>query len=242
MKNTVKLIILTILAALGSLALGGCGASLPDPTATPGVEAIQTSAVGTFAAGLTQTAISLPTNTPTSTTTFTPTSTPTSSTPLATGIGAIPTVSCYGLVLVSETIPDNAPMLPGQAFVKTWRVKNSGTCSWEAGFKFVFTGGDAMGGATLVLGNPVSPNAEVELSIAMTAPIKTGPVQGNWRMSTASGTFFGNEVFVLITLGNATGTVTSTASATATPTGTSGAATATPTPTETPTPTYTPTN
>ena len=238
MKNTVTLIILTILAALGSLAFSACGASKPDPTPPPGVEAIQTSAVGTFAAGLTQTAISLPTNTPTSTTSFTPTSSPTSSTPRATGIGVIPTVSCYGLVLVAETIPDNAPMLPGQVFVKTWRVKNTGTCNWEAGFKFVFTSGDAMGGVTLVLGNPVSTGAEVELSIPMTAPIKTGPVQGNWRMSTASGTFFGNEVFVLINLGNATGTVTSTA--TATPT--AGTATATSTPTNTATPTFTPTN
>jgi len=239
MKNTVRLIILPILAALGSLAISACGASTPDPTATPGVEAIQTSAVSTFAAGLTQTISSLPANTPTFTTTFTPTPTITSSTPLATRIGAIPTVSCYGLVLVADvTITDNTAMLPGQAFVKTWRVKNTGSCTWETGFKFVFTSGDAMGGTTMVLGNPVSPAAEVELSIPMTAPIKTGPVQGNWRMSTASGTFFGNEVFVLINLGNATGTVTSTATATAT----AGTATATPTPTNTPTPTFTPTN
>ncbi len=242
MKNTGKMIILIILAALGSLALSACGASKPEPTPTIGVEAIQTSAISTFVAGLTQTAIALPTNTPTDTPTFTPTSTSTSSTPLATGSGAVPTVSCYGLILVRDvTIPDNTPMVPGQTFIKTWLVKNTGTCAWDTGFKFVFTIGDAMSGATWVLEKTVSPGAEMELSIAMTAPTKTGQVRGHWRMSTASGTLFGDDVFVAIILGTATGTVTSTATATATAgtvtaTATIGAATATPTPTETPTP------
>jgi hypothetical protein len=235
MKSTVKLIILIILAALGSLVLSACGANKPEPTPTLGVEAIQTSAVSTFAAGLTQTALSLPTNTPTDTPTFTPTSTSTSSTPLATGSGAVPTVSCYGLILVNDvTIPDNTPLVPGQTFTKTWLVKNTGTCTWDTGFKFVFTGGDSMGGATLVLNKPVSSGAELELSIAMTAPNKTGTVRGHWRMSTASGTFFGDDVFVVIILGNATSTVTSMVTATAT--ATTGAATAIATPTETPTP------
>jgi hypothetical protein len=67
MKNSGKLIILIILAALGSVSLSACGASEPNPTPTLGVEAIQTSAVGTFVTGLTQTALSLPTNTPTAT-------------------------------------------------------------------------------------------------------------------------------------------------------------------------------
>jgi hypothetical protein len=136
-------------------------------------------------------------------------------------------------------------MVPGQTFVKTWLVKNTGTCTWDTGFKFVYTVGDAMGGATLVLDKPVSSGAELELSITMTAPNKTGQVWGHWRMSTANGTLFGADVFVAIILGNATGTVTSTATATATTgtvtaTATTGTATATPTPTETPTPTDTP--
>jgi hypothetical protein len=138
------------------------------------------------------------------------------------------------------TITDNTPMLPGQTFIKTWLVKNTGTCTWETGFKLVFTGGDAMGGATLVMDKTVIPGAEVELSIAMTAPNKTGAVRGNWHMSTTTGTYFGDELWVLINLSGATTTVTSTPTVTAT----AGAATATPTPTETqtPTPTETPTS
>ena len=217
MKNAAKLILLMILAALGSQALSACGASKPEPTPTLAIGAIQTSAVSTFAAGLTQTAIAQPTITPSNTPTNTPTATPTRSTPLAPRSGAVPTVSCYRLILVSDvTIPDNTPMVPGQTFTKTWRVKNNGSCPWESGFKFAFTTGDAMGGTTQVLDKVVSPGAEMDLSIAMTVPNKTGLLQGNWQMSTTTGTFFNDVVWVIIKLSGATTTVVSTATATAT--------------------------
>lgn len=235
MKKTGKKYVLAVLVVLGSLVLNACGASTPEPTPTLSVESIQTIAVSTFAAGLTQTAIALPTATPTSTPTETPTSTPTRSTPLAPGSGSVPTASCYGLLGIRDvTIPDNTPMAPGETFTKTWLVRNSGSCNWDAGFKFAFIGGDAMGGTTLVLDEAVSPGTEIELSVVMTAPTdKTGEVRGNWRMSTANGTFFGDEQYVIIVLGGATATGTP---PTTTPTGTLATATATATPTETPTP------
>ena len=216
MKNTGKLIHFMTLAVLISLALSACGSSTPEPTPTLGIEVIQTAAVGTFAAGLTQTASALPSNTPTATPSQTATITPMINTPVI-----VPTASCYGLVGVSDvSIPDNTPMAPGQAFVKTWLVKNTGTCAWEVGFKLVFTGGDAMGGTTLVLDEAVAPGAEVELSVAMTAPTQPGSVRGNWHMTTAGGAFFGDELFVIINVGGATLTPTKTTAPTETPTST----------------------
>lgn len=234
-----RISILGIVAILGSLVLSACGAKTPEPTPTLSVDAFQTSVIGTFAAGLTQTALALPTATPTITSTDTPMVTLTPSTPSATRVVVIPTSSCYGLTGVRDvTIPDNTPMVPGQTFTKTWLVKNSGTCTWETGFKFVFTGGDAMGGTTLVLDKTVVPGTEIELSINMTAPTtKSGAVRGNWHMSTAGGVYFGDEQYVIIIVGGATSTATKTATATSTPgTATSTATatfTATPTPTET---------
>ena len=227
MKITGKKYILATLVVLFTLVLNACGPSTPAPTPTLSEGEIQTLAVVTFSVGLTQTALALPTATPTSTPTNTPTATSTRSTPLAPN----PTASCYGLTGVRDvTIPDNTPMTPGQTFTKTWRVKNTGSCTWDAGFKFAFTSGEVMSGTTLVLGAAVSPGTETELSVAMTAPTnKTGAVRGNWRMSTAAATFFGDEQYVIIVLGGATGTVT----VTGTP------PTATPTSTETPTPTAT---
>ncbi len=232
MKTTGKLYSLAFLAVLGSLLLSACGPATPEPSPTPNIEAIQTSAVRTFSIGLTQTAILLPTDTPAPIPTDTPTTAAPLSTPRPPASGSLPTVSCYGLTFVRDvTIPDNTLMAQGQTFTKTWRVRNSGTCAWDTGFKFAFVGGNAMGGATLVLDKAVSPGTEKDLSISMKAPSTTGPVRGTWRMSTAGGTYFGDQVFVLINVG---GTVTVTPTATSkTPTVTTTARTPTPTATAT---------
>lgn len=191
---------------IGALLLSACGATPAEltPTATINPDEIRTQAVGTFAADLTLTALAAPTDTPM------PTLTPLASfTPAATstgGIGLIATApagggatSCYGLSFVSDvTVPDNAPMNPGQSFTKTWKVRNSGSCAWDAGFKFVFTGGEAMGGATYTLPSSVAPGAIVDISVDMVAPNTPGTIRGNWRMSTVSGQFFGDEVYVQI--------------------------------------------
>lgn len=209
------------LILLGSLLLSACGAGEAEATATPtlSVEQVQTMSVATFASGLTQTAIAMPTNTPTftpsPTMTNTPTLTPTSGTPVS-GVGALPTTSCYGLAFVADVnIPDNTPMKPGQTFTKTWRVRNSGTCVWDAGFKLNFTGGDAMGGTALTLDKAVNPGAEAELSVAMVAPNTAGAIRGNWRMSTATGTYFGDEIYLIITVNS--GAASTTVPATDTP-------------------------
>jgi hypothetical protein len=211
------------LLILGSLLLSACGAGDAEPTATPtmSVEYIQTMAVAEFASGLTQTALAMPTNTPTftpsPTMTNTPMPTPTVGTPGAFGAGAVPTTSCYGLSFVSDVnIPDNTPMKPGQTFTKTWRVKNTGTCTWDAGFKLNFTGGDPMGGTALLLDKAVSPGAEVELSVAMIAPSTAGTIRGNWRMSTATGTYFGDEIYLIIVVGSGTSVSSTTVPATET--------------------------
>lgn len=211
------------------LLLTACGGGGEQPTPTLGPDEIQTQAVETFAAYLTATAQAQPTETPTATETPTPTAT---STPAATNTAAAtvaPTGTCYGLTFVSDvTIPDNTKMAPGQQFTKTWRVRNSGSCAWESGFKFNFTGGEAMDGSSVTLSSAVQPGKETELSVAMKAPSSAGTYRGNWRMATSSGTYFGDEVYVLIVVGDVTATATVQATAT---TAATSAATATTEPT-----------
>ena len=164
--------------------------------------------------------------------TFAPFATPTAGTPViapttSAGGGSSP-ATCYGLTFVSDvSIEDNTQMTPGQTFTKTWKVLNSGSCAWDSGFKFAFTTGNALGGSTVTLSSSVASGAQYDISVPMTAPTTAGTYQSNWRMSTAAGQFFGNEVYVIIIVGGAG------------PTSTSGAATATtapPTVTETPIP------
>jgi hypothetical protein len=211
MKTKTTAIIMTALIMF----ISACGGSEAEATPTLSVGAIQTIAVATFSGGLTQTALAAPTNTPVPTNTLSATfSAPTFAnvTPFGTSIiSSSPVAVCNGLAYVNDvTIPDNTPMTPGQAFTKTWKVRNSGTCAWDAGFKFALTGGDAMGGATYSLPQSVPANTQIDISIAMTAPSKTGSIRGNWRMSTAAGQFFGDEIYVVVLVGGAGGTATNT--------------------------------
>jgi hypothetical protein len=215
-----------IVHVLAALALSACGPAEPPPTPTLSVEQIQTQAVIVFSTGLTQTALANPSPTSSATPSLTPFPTATQGTPLAvtTAQGAAPTSTCHRLVYIRDvTIPDNTTMTPGQTFTKTWEVQNSGSCAWDAGFKFNLIGGDAMGGQTLTLSQAVSAGSSTQLSVAMTAPTnKTGTVQGAWRMSTAAGAYFGDQLTVVIVIGGAGGSPTATPpTATPSPTATS---------------------
>jgi len=227
---------------ISTLALTACGGSNAEAAPTIDPILIQTQAVETFSAALTQTALAAPSDTPVPTLTPAPTFPPLPTNTIGIPLTTLPTLSggstgasCHGLTFVSDvTIPDNTPMTPGQAFTKTWKVKNTGTCAWDAGFKFAFTGGNAMNGVTYTLPSAVAAGAVVDISVAMIAPTTAGKVQGNWRMSTVGGEFFGNEVYVIIVVGGSTVTATGGAA-----TNTSAPAAATATSTSTPTATAT---
>jgi hypothetical protein len=221
---------LVIVIILGMLVLSACsGGNAEDLTPTPDMNQIQTQAVETFVALQTQTALAqppqlFPTLTPSPT--LAPVVTLPATLPAVTQINNVPaTKSCYSMSFVADvTIPDNTPVAPGQTFTKTWKVTNNGSCPWDAGFKFALSGGDAMSGLTYTLPAAVPVNGIVDISVAMTAPTnKTGSLRGNWRMQTAGGQFFGDEVFVIVVVGGATVTPTkgtATVTATATPTAT----------------------
>lgn len=196
-------------------------------TLTAAPDQIRTQAVGTFASDLTLTALAAPTNTPVPTVTPLPSFTPAPTLAAGgTGLGTAPaaTTSCYGLAYVSDvTIPDNTPVQPGQKFTKTWKVQNTGSCAWDAGFKFGFVSGDAMGGTTYTLPSSIASGAVTDISISMTAPNKTGAVESDWQMSTANGQAFGQIVFVKVVVGGGAAATNSGSGATATSTATATA-------------------
>jgi hypothetical protein len=96
------------------------------------------------------------------------------------------------------TIPDGTVMSPGAAFVKTWRVRNSGTCDWEAGFQLIFVGGAQMGGPPSVSLPAVAAGTETDISVNLTAPATYGTHKGTWRIRSTDGTAFGTNLTVLI--------------------------------------------
>lgn len=105
----------------------------------------------------------------------------------------LPYTGCDRATFISDvTVPDGTSFAPGQAFTKTWRLKNTGRCTWGTDYALVFSTGDQMGGPTVMnLPNPVAPNQTIDLSVNLTAPSSPGNYRGQWFLRNASGGLFG---------------------------------------------------
>ena len=98
------------------------------------------------------------------------------------------------------TIPDGTVLGLGAPFVKTWRVKNSGTCAWNAGFQLLFVSGEQMGGPASVSLPTVPAGGQTDISVSLTAPASYGTHKGTWRIRALDGTFFGTNLTVVIAI------------------------------------------
>lgn len=113
----------------------------------------------------------------------------------------VPSPCVNNSVFVSDvTVPDKTVLVPGQAFVKTWRVKNTGTCIWGSDEELVFVRGEAMTKTTTIAIPVTAPGATADLSIAMTAPTAPGTHIADWRMRNRGGFIFGTTLNVAINI------------------------------------------
>jgi hypothetical protein len=94
------------------------------------------------------------------------------------------------------TVPDGSELLPGIKFVKTWRIRNTGTCTWEEGTQLVFISGDELEGSTAVDVPAVAPNAQTDISVDLKAPTEPGSYKSNWQLQAPDGTRFGNVIYI----------------------------------------------
>jgi hypothetical protein len=113
------------------------------------------------------------------------------------------------------TIPDNTTLSPGASFVKTWRVKNAGTCSWGAGYQLVFADGNQLNGPAAVNVDNTAPNATADISVDLVAPTAPGNYTGRWRLRSSNGVIFGGVTVVIIVPATVTPTATVTPEPTA---------------------------
>lgn len=128
-----------------------------------------------------------PAKTPDPTATATATVTPLPPTAIATSI------PCFSVQFITDvTIPDGTTFSPNETFTKTWRVRNSGSCTWTTDFDLVFMSGSLLGASKAVdLPHAVTPNNTVDLSVKMTAPSESGSYTGNWQLRSPTGVIFG---------------------------------------------------
>ncbi|WKZ36398.1 MAG: NBR1-Ig-like domain-containing protein [Anaerolineales bacterium] len=188
-----------------ALIIAACAPAAPlEPT--PDVMAIRTSAANTVVAEFTLTAAAFtPTSQPTETPEAEiPTETPTitlATDPTQIALGT-PGVLCddmtFDLATIDVTIIDGTTMTPGQEFIKTWKIKNSGSCAWGEGYGLIFAYGERMNGQAAPLGTLVEVGQEVEVSVNFKAPTAVGEYTSAWQMANARGVTFGKAIFVKI--------------------------------------------
>jgi len=104
-----------------------------------------------------------------------------------------------GMSFVGDVnIPDRTQIQPGQRFTKTWRLRNTGSCSWGNGYILAFFGGSQLGAPSYVSVPSTSPNGIVDISVPMVAPNSHGFYQGFWQIRNPKGQTFGPQIWVKI--------------------------------------------
>ncbi len=107
------------------------------------------------------------------------------------------------------SIPDNLQVAPGTAFTKTWRLRNTGTCTWNGQYRVSYISGTTMSQQPsyyfMGLDGRVQPGQTVDVSVGMTAPMQNGSYASYWgltgrngRLMPISGGANGNSFFVKI--------------------------------------------
>jgi len=98
------------------------------------------------------------------------------------------TPSCRdGAVFVEDvTYPDNTRLTAGEKFTKTWKLQNTGTCTWT-GYTIAFVSGDKMEAPDSVPLPETEANSTLDVSIDLRAPSADGAYRGNFELRDAEG-------------------------------------------------------
>jgi len=204
-----KHLVLTSIILIAAMVLGAC--NLPstggqEPT-TSEMDLVNTAAAQTvialstrLAAGATETPqviVVTSTSAPATQTSVPATQAPPTATqvpPTATRVPVTPVVvPCDRADFIADvTIPDGTVLAPGATFTKTWRLRNSGSCTWTTSYRLVFDSGHAMDGpASVNMPTTVAPGQTVDLTVTLKAPATAGTYQGFWKLQNAAGARFG---------------------------------------------------
>ncbi|MCE7984074.1 MAG: hypothetical protein DYG89_23110 [Caldilinea sp. CFX5] len=89
---------------------------------------------------------------------------------------------------------------PNQSLNKMWELRNTGSTTWGSGYQLVFLGGDQMGAPKSVNVPTTAPNSTVQLTVPIVAPAQPGTYRGNWQLRNPQGTYFGEKIWVQLTI------------------------------------------
>lgn len=200
---------LSIITLLMALLLSACGsqtpteAAAPAPTETQPPPATATPDEQIPITGFTEVVV-IPTETPEATATPPRPANETGCTNKA-------------VFVADVTVPDNTVINAGEAFIKTWRVSNAGTCVWAWDYTLAYYSENRLG----VLGDvPLDityPGQTLDISVKLTAPPSPGTYRGNFVIKNPDGLIMqvdnDSRLWLIIKVENTAPTPTVTASA-----------------------------
>jgi Ig-like domain from next to BRCA1 gene len=128
----------------------------------------------------------------------------------------VPTLPCTNDARFVEdlTVPDGTVVSPGVELDKRWSVLNAGTCDWNAGYRLVRVGTSAIEGSAELALFPARAGATAEWQVEVRTPSEPGEYLARWRARAPDGTLFGEEVYLLIFVEEATAVPSASPSAT----------------------------
>jgi hypothetical protein len=90
------------------------------------------------------------------------------------------------------TIPDNKELGPNEVFIKTWRLRNAGSCTWTNAYSLVYEGDNDLNAppSTPITSGSVPPGGTIDVSVTLTAPSVAGTYRQNFKLANASGQRF----------------------------------------------------
>lgn len=112
---------------------------------------------------------------------------------------------------VSDDGVDGTTYTPNTAFTKTWRLKNTGSCTWDSSYMVFQISGTYMtqqpGYWIVPQGQTVASGQTVNISVGMTSPVDNGNYQSYWGLKNTAGQFMpiqgganGNSFYVKLSV------------------------------------------
>ena len=116
----------------------------------------------------------------------------------------IPQTCIVNAAFVADvTVPDGTQVQPTQAVNKVWRMRNTGTCTWDSDTVLNFVGGNQMSAPPLVNLPLTQPGGTVDVAVTAYAPAANGVFRSVWQLQyQPTGALFGPRVTLVIRVGN----------------------------------------
>ncbi len=103
-----------------------------------------------------------------------------------------------GALVADLGLPDGAQVAPNAKYRETWRLRNTGRCTWPEGTELVFISGDPIPGPQRAPVSQVGPGRDVDVTVELTAPTQPARYASYWRLQAPGGQLFGAVVYTEI--------------------------------------------